>query len=702
MRKSKNILFIAVVALASAIILSEFGLIRALRLASLSYIILHCCFIIFFQIALSVLIMVRYPISRGKKILALSVFFFLITALWLLLIGYRQFVAGIVCSGVALSCITLFWDGPKKIRWRGLACAGLSFLMIVTVCLSCYLPGKIQMKKRLEDAPLADHSAGFAHANAPKTVYRFPLTEYKTEDGVLLKSLQGCLGLTSDVQILLENRYEDQRNRELYSIPVYLETIEKYYPEVTLTEVNDFEELLEKVGPLIENYILCDEEDPESCTVAFNLCHRFRSVVLGKTHLRYAEKYGWKRVFDTTGKDEKWLMNSEYFASLNKSFVFMSKPLSMFGSYADYVIISGSWMFNLKSTIKELEKILCHLDRNFILVGGLNGMDERAVVSAVSRYSGTFIFSGAMCNVSALSGFRLEDAAKTGVNTESGVKRKTTNPNTETGKGKHTVCVVLSDGDNMRFVSGEALAYPNFLGSDQRTKENNLTYGMSGMATLLMPLVLLAHYDRMSPAEDYVMQLGSVGYVLPSYWQDDEAFGKVTDLLAQSMEVADIHVVELMDDISFLDATDAVTDYNSMQRYFDKYTSYDNINGCLFINFMDLYSGFKGKVCWSNNKPVVSARYSVWNDIDNSLASEQNSIEYIADAINHASRDERSEDGYSFIIMHAWSGLDENGNLVPNRDAVAAMTKLVSLFDEDVDVVSAEEFIDRMNKNVKR
>ena len=52
--------------------------------------------------------------------------------------------------------------------------------------------------------------------------------------------------------------------------------------------------------------------------------------------------------------------------------------------------------------------------------------------------------------------------------------------------------------------------------------------------------------------------------------------------------------------------------------------------------------------------------------------------------------------------MHAWSGLDENGNLVPNRDAVAAMTKLVSLFDEDVDVVSAEEFIDRMNKNVKR
>ena len=168
------------------------------------------------------------------------------------------------------------------------------------------------------------------------------------------------------------------------------------------------------------------------------------------------------------------------------------------------------------------------------------------------------------------------------------------------------------------------------------------------------------------------------------------------------MEVADARVVEIMDDISFLDATDKITDFGSLRPIFDKYTCYDRIDGCLFIDFMDLYAGVGGKMCWSNGKPIVSARYSLWNDIDSDLASKKNSIEYIANSINHASTDETSEDSYSFVIVHAWSGLDESGNFVPRGDAVAAMNKLASLLDEDVEVVPAEEFINRIKTNVKR
>ena len=348
-----------------------------------------------------------------------------------------------------------------------------------------------------------------------------------------------------------------------------------------------------------------------------------------------------------------------------------------------------------------MERYLKYLDRNFILVSGLIE-EERGMVAAASHCSGTFVFSGGMANVSALSGFRLENAVKNDINTDSGVKKKTTSIKESSGKGKHTVCIMLSDGDNMRFVAGQELVSPVFLDSDKRTGESHLSYGMSGMAALLMPIVLLAHYDRMYSTEDYVMQLGSVGYVFPSQWEDDEAFKEVTDLLVQSMEIADTHVVELIDDISFMDLTDSITDYNSLRPYFDKYTCYDRIDGCLFIDFMDLYAGFGGKMCWSNDKPVVSARYSVWNDKDNTFASEKKSVEYIAESINRASKDETSEDSYSFVIMHAWSGLDENGDLVPHGDTVAAMNKLVSLLGEDVDVVTAKEFIDRIKTNMKR
>lgn len=642
----------------------------------------------------------RSSLSVGKKIASFAVSFVLFTLLWLLLIGYREYVAAIVCSGVVACAFALFSSGIKKIKWQGMVCAGLSVLTVATVCLSCYLPQKIAFDKRMKEVPIADHSAGFAHAQEANTIYHYRFTSYSTSDGIMLKSLQGYLGLTSDTQILLENQYSSVGN-DTQAVSVYLQTIEKYYPDVTVTEVAGIPELLEKVGPMINSYVYCDEDDYESCLVAFNLCHRFQSVVVGKTSLPYAKQYGWQCVFDASEKDQKWLVESEYFSFLNKSFVFLGSTLNYYGSYADYAIISGSWLLSVPESIKDLEKSLPHLDRNFILVGGLNGLDERAMVSAASRYSGTFVFSGGMCNVSVLSGFRLENAAKNEINTASGIKKQTA-PIEGSGKGKHTVCIMLSDGDNMRFCAGEELATLRFLGSKTRTGENYLTYGMSGMAALLMPLTLLAHYDRMYPTEDYVVQLGSVGYVLPSYWNDDEAFQKVTDLLVQSMEVADTHIVEIMDDISFFDATDRITNYNSLRPVFDKYTCYDRIDGCLFINFMDLYAGFGGKICWSNDKPVVSARYSLWNDVDSPLASEKNSLEYIADSINRASTDETSEDSYSFVIVHAWSGLNEKGEFAPRGDAVAAMNKLASLFDEDVEVVPAEEFISRIKTNVKR
>ena len=692
--------FFAPALLAAAIILAEFGLVRSLRLGSLLYICLHAGVIFLLGICLFALLALRTSLPKSKKVLLVVLGSLLFFFLWLLLIGYRQHVAGICCSGIVVCAVALFSAGIKNIKWKGLLCGGLSLLLVTSVCLSCYLPNKIASEKRLRQTPIADHSAGFAHAQQPKTIYFYPFSEYSTTDGIILKSLQGYLGLTSDTQIFIA-WMDKELSDHYYSIPLYFQTIDKYYPDVTITEVENVDELLENVGPLIQNYIYCDEDDPESCAVAFNLCHQFRSVVVSKSLLPYAEKYGWKKVFDTTNKDQKWLIGSEYFSSLDKSFVFINSSPSFFGSYADYAIVSGSWLIPAPRSVRDLEKYLPYFDRNFILVGGLNGLEERAVVSATSRYSGTFVFSGGMANVAALSGFRLENAVKNEVNTDAGIKKQTT-PIRSSGKNKHTVCIMLSDGDNMRFTSGSALSSPRFLGSKTRTGENNLTYGMSGMAALLMPFILLTHYDTMYPTEDYVMQLGSVGYVLPSYWNDDEAFKKVTDLLVQSMETADTRVVEIMDDISFLDATDKITDFGSLRPIFDKYTCYDRIDGCLFINFMDLYAGFGGKICWSNGKPIVSARYSLWNDIDSDLASEKNSIEYIANSINHASTDETSEDSYSFVIVHAWSGLDKNGNFVPRGDAVAAMNKLVSLLDEDVEVVSAEEFINRIKSNVKK
>ncbi|MBR5616137.1 MAG: hypothetical protein IKW66_04890, partial [Clostridia bacterium] len=57
-------------------------------------------------------------------------------------------------------------------------------------------------------------------------------------------------------------------------------------------------------------------------------------------------------------------------------------------------------------------------------------------------------------------------------------------------------------------------------------------------------------------------------------------------------------------------------------------------------------------------------------------------------------------EGYTFIIVHAWSGLDADGNFAPSGDTMAAVAKLISLLDADVEVVGASEFMNRIKDNL--
>ena len=72
----------------------------------------------------------------------------------------------------------------------------------------------------------------------------------------------------------------------------------------------------------------------------------------------------------------------------------------------------------------------------------------------------------------------------------------------------------------------------------------------------------------------------------------------------------------------------------------------------------------------------------------------------LASEINRASTDPSSEDAYSFIIVHAWSGLDSKGNIVANGNTLDAVAAIVEKLDPDVEVVTPSELIKRITKNV--
>ena len=206
----------------------------------------------------------------------------------------------------------------------------------------------------------------------------------------------------------------------------------------------------------------------------------------------------------------------------------------------------------------------------------------------------------------------------------------------------------------------------------------------------------------------FCYQLSSIGYTYPSKWTDKEAWEQVTKTLARIMRESKTHVLEIMDDSAFMTCLDIPSSFGRLRKYFDTFTVYDEVDGCLFIDYTALYSGYRGAVCWSNDKPVVSAKYSVWWDEGTPYNSKRNTIEYIVEEINAASTDKTKEEAYTFIIVHGWSGLDENGDLVQlslkkeGVDSTAIFKKLQDSFDDDVEMVTTTEFINRMRRNVKR
>ena len=427
---------------------------------------------------------------------------------------------------------------------------------------------------------------------------------------------------------------------------------------------------------------------------------------------------GWTQVFDATGWTEKKFVSSEYFDKLDRHILVMmdtyednwkSYEHDVFMSQLwDVAMMNNSWIVYNDFSIVELENHLSKMMRNSVCIGSVGKNAENAVVQACARYATTFIYTRYTANMSVLSGFYLKNATtNTDVLQNGEIKKVEPAVYSDDKTPKHTVCVMLSDADNVRFCT-ESLMSKSYYCSPLRDENLDYNIGLAGSMVEIAPIFLLEFYDTMYPRTDFCYQLSSIGYTYPSKWTDKKAWEQVTKSLVRIMDESKTHVLEIMDDSAFMTVLDVPSNFGALRKYFDTYTKYDEVDGCLFIDYTALYSGYRGAVCWSNDKPVVSAKYSVWWDEGTPYNSERNTIEYIVKEINEASTDKTKEEAYTFIIIHGWSGIDENGDLVQlslkkkDVDSTAIYKQLKDSFDDDVEMVTTTEFINRMRRNVKR
>lgn len=495
-------------------------------------------------------------------------------------------------------------------------------------------------------------------AEMPTKLYLAGVPEHDY-DLLTLVSLQGIMARSGSERILVQ--YDK-------STSLFLDTVKAQYPDCKTGYAHSVWAFLKKDSSRVSGYILTDLHD-DSVNVATSIAGFLNAVIVTKDNESEAVKIGLSCLLDVSDKDDAWLRQSEYFSKLDKNVAFMHNPDNV-EHLRDYAIFCGAYMFTDQiATQEEIIQKVDFLNSGFIILGWNTKCGELETVRALSKQNGSIIAADYAKNLATYSGFKLYAATQ---KTETAVEGE---------KKHHTVTIVVSDGDNLQWTLNTLPISGNWFKNPARGKYA-IGWGLPASLIDVAPPVLAYYYQRMKTNEEFIMQLSGLGYTFPSYWTNPLSRLQMQKKVGAVMERADMSVMEILDDVRL--------NRELAETYYGGFLKEDSIDGILYIDYSD-YSCYNGQVFWINGKPIVTARYRIWADYTD--------INALAKSINAAKTDPKSEAAYSFIIVHAWSGLDVNGKVVANGNTLDAVTALIEKLDDDVEVVTPTEFIRRITEN---
>jgi hypothetical protein len=238
-------------------------------------------------------------------------------------------------------------------------------------------------------------------------------------------------------------------------------------------------------------------------------------------------------------------------------------------------------------------------------------------------------------------------------------QQKYHSPDTNIIPGTHTVCFLMTDGDNIQWLLGDFADNHNWYGSPNRGIAN-IGWTVSPALAELAPTVLKCLYDsaRSITGSDYfVAGPSGMGYFYPDNFNPIDSAAAIT---SRMMGKADLSIVNIIANV-----------YETQD--YAPYFAQPNIDGIFFYSFENGYTGLGGRSFCFNNKPFISARYTLWNSYS--------SAPLLAHDIRTLPHDPAVSDGYTLVSVHVW---DHNVDSV-----IAAM----QLLDSNVRVVTPDAFV---------
>jgi len=503
-------------------------------------------------------------------------------------------------------------------------------LFSLCLMLSSFISGA-QYIDRLEGSP-------YPSSRRPDTLFTIDDTRLSPSQQFVIQSVQG---------LLAQYRPKIYRISDAGSLMWLSELHSRYGVYMRDTFVNDYINLVRFFKDSIDGYILCNMSGP-SANSALSLCSQYNAIAVPE---ELEKDFAFlKRVLDVRTWNEEDVY-AKYHDSLSHNIITYQKEAN--ATYlGDYTVFANAFRFFEPISSPFTLSVLKDMKPDAALLGW--GDDERELVRATSRNSIVVHAADLANNLSVLTNIDAAyDQQESPVTFDSLVDKV------------HTVCFLMTDGDNVQWMTHDFATSKKWYNADERGSIP-LGWTVSPALTELAPPIIKYLYDNAfnsTTGRDYFVAAPSgLGYFYP------EAFPEMltnAELLNRYMKKADLSIVNVIG--------------NSRNPDLTAYTQCSNIDAVFYYMYSD-YAGWKGKMMWNNDKPIIGARYALWEGKESPVS--------LAQKINASLKSQYSPDGYSLIPVHAWT------------NSVEDVKKCIGMLDADVRVVAPDDFVKLIKRNL--
>jgi hypothetical protein len=409
----------------------------------------------------------------------------------------------------------------------------------------------------------------------------------------------------------------------------------------------------------VSRYVLYQEGDG-SVNPATSIAAISGAVAVAESLEPLARRHGLTRAVDVRGRTDAWV-KAAHWSRFRHDLVFEQKP-EFANELRDYATMAGAYTFYAGNTDLR-RKVVAGLDRDSTTMGwGDSEHGEKTFVSMSSRTGVGTLAADYARNLAPLSGLTVET-----------LSQRASGKAPPLRAGTHHVSFVFTDGDNIQWLLGGFQSDKRWYASPLRGTFD-VGWGMAPDLLDMAPSVMQWYYDNQSAgAHQDRFTVGPSGgaYLYPSMYPAAD-LDLHTARLAAKMARADLGVVQILDDDSF-DKT----------ALWSRYLRHAQIRGLIYLEY-SRYDRLRGRIGWANKKPVISASAMLW---DETTGADEVSV---TDQLNAAPRDPHSADGYSVVMVHAWT------------KSLADVKNVIDHLDPDVKVVTPDALVELVRRHVRR